>query len=93
MIKDTGLEVLALDKVSHANAQSSSYKLTIFKDEENKAKAPTSWPEFVECRRFRQRRQQRLPSTSDKHHHYDDWSHDDMSIWDSPVVNNNQHNV
>ena len=89
MVKDTGLEILSLDKVSHVDAHASSFKLTIYKDEEEKARAASVWPEYVECRRFWQKRHRAALPTL-KSSGYDDWSQDDMTVWD-PLPDTDTH--
>ena len=56
LITGIGIEVLALVKVSHVDALAASFKLSIYRDDEEKTLDPGSWPEFVAVRLYIQRR-------------------------------------
>ena len=77
------IEVLTLVKVSHVDALAASFKLSIYRDDEQKALDPGSWPEFVVVRRYIQRRRNvhRVQETQVKPIE-SNWDNDDPSMWD-----------
>ena len=83
LITGIDIEVLAFVKVSHVDALAASFKLSIYKDDEQKALDPRSWPELVAVLRYIQRRRnvhcvqetQVKPIESN-------WDNDDPSMWD-----------
>ena len=83
LITGIGIEVLALVKVSHVDALAASFKLSIYRDDEQKALDPGSWPEFVAVRRYIQRRRNvhRVQETQIKPIE-SNWDNDDPSMWD-----------
>jgi hypothetical protein len=52
MVQDTGVEILELKKISHPSANMSSFKMTVYKDDEEKLMISSVWPEFIACRRY-----------------------------------------
>ena len=50
MVADTGVEIIDIKKISHADAPMMSYKLTIWRDAVDQLLQPTAWPEFITCR-------------------------------------------
>ena len=52
MVFDTKVEILALHKICHADSVMTSYKLTIWRDDEDKLMQPGAWPQFISYRRF-----------------------------------------
>ena len=52
MIADTGVEILDLILLSHENATMASYKVSIWKDDEEQLMKPDAWPQFISCRRY-----------------------------------------
>ena len=65
-IAQDDVEVLKLSRISHDDAVSNSYKLTIYADDEEKVMQPSYWPEFVACRRFIPPKQRRSNNTQPK---------------------------
>lgn len=82
MIADTGAEILDVQKLSHPDAAMSSYKVTVWRDDEAKLLLPTSWPEFITCRRyFRPRKQQQ--QQQQPRNRYDEWNEENED-WGTP---------
>ena len=56
MIADTGVEILDLILLSHENAAMALYKVSIWKDDEERLMKPNASPQFINCRRYVRRR-------------------------------------
>ena len=51
MIADTGVTLIEVNKPSHDNAMMTSYKVTVWRDDEECLMKPDAWPRFISCRR------------------------------------------
>ena len=52
MIADTGEEILDFILLSHENATMASYKVSIWKDDEERLMKPDAWSQFISYRRY-----------------------------------------
>jgi hypothetical protein len=71
MIVDNRVEILDIVKVSHEKANMTSYKVTIWADDEDRLMQPDAWPRFISCCRFVR------PRRTDDRRAHDRWNRDD----------------
>ena len=72
MIADTGVTPIQVNKLSHGDAMMTSYKVTVWRDDEERLMKPDAWPRFISCRRYVHPRRHRQ-----EYHEWDNWHHND----------------
>ncbi len=52
MIADTGVDILDIKMLSYEDASMKSFKVTVWRDDEERLMKPDAWPRYISCRRY-----------------------------------------